>query len=154
MPTLDLINSERVKVSTISPALLAIHMTNPELGVSKETGDCTKVHVLAEDIISSSAILQEMRESYTSFKDILKSKEPTSLKPWLERYEKSQIRGVRTFVRGIQNDLEAVTNAIKYEWSNGVVEGHVNRVKVKKREMYGRAGFDLLMRKVILSKSG
>ncbi|NLC85373.1 MAG: transposase, partial [Bacteroidales bacterium] len=37
---------------------------------------------------------------------------------------------------------------------NGVVEGHVNRLKNKKREMYGRAGFELLRRKVILSKSG
>ena len=52
------------------------------------------------------------------------------------------------------HDLEAIKNAIKYPWSNGVVEGHVNRLKNKKREMYGRAGFELLRRKVVLSNSG
>jgi hypothetical protein len=46
------------------------------------------------------------------------------------------------------------TTTLKYPWSNGVVEGHVNRLKKKKREMYGRAGFELLRRKVVLSNSG
>ena len=59
-----------------------------------------------------------------------------------------------SFINGINLDLKAVKNAIKYPWSNGVVEGHVNRLKNKKREMYGRAGFELLRRKVVLSKSG
>ena len=59
-----------------------------------------------------------------------------------------------SFINGIIHDLEAVKNAIKYPWSNGVVEGHVNRLKNKKREMYGRAGFELLRRKVVLSNLG
>ena len=39
-------------------------------------------------------------------------------------------------------------------WSNGIVEGHVYRIKSIKRGMYGRAGFELLRRKIILSKTG
>ena len=51
-------------------------------------------------------------------------------------------------------DIEAVSNAIDTNWSNGQVEGQVNRLKSIKRQMYGRADFELLRRKVILSKVG
>jgi transposase len=61
---------------------------------------------------------------------------------------------LKTFINGIRHDIEAVKNAIKYKWTNGLVEGHVNRLKNIKREMYGRASFELLRKKVILSKSG
>lgn len=49
---------------------------------------------------------------------------------------------------------EAALNAIRYSWTNGLVEGNVNRLKNKKREMYGRAGFELLRRKAVLSLTG
>ena len=71
-----------------------------------------------------------------------------------EKYKTTNIKRIKSFINGIYHDLEAIKNAIKYSWSNGVVEGHVNRLKNKKREMYGRPGFELLRRKVILSKSG
>ena len=45
-------------------------------------------------------------------------------------------------------------NGINIRWSNGVVEGHVNLLKSIKRQMYGRASFELLKKKVILSQSG
>ncbi|MCG6191299.1 transposase [Maribellus maritimus] len=50
--------------------------------------------------------------------------------------------------------MKAVQNAIQLKWSNGPVEGHVNRIKSIKRQMYGRASFELLRRKVLLSQSG
>ncbi|MGF7229822.1 transposase [Arachidicoccus sp.] len=56
--------------------------------------------------------------------------------------------------RGIKQDQSAVENAIRYPWTNSTVEGNVNRLKNKKREMYGRASFELLKRKVILSVTG
>ena len=49
-------------------------------------------------------------------------------------------------------DIKVVENAIHQPWSNGVVEGHVNRIKSLKRQMYGRASFELLRRKIILSQ--
>jgi len=51
-------------------------------------------------------------------------------------------------------DIKAVKNGINMPWSNGAVEGHVNRIKSIKRQMYGRACFDLLRKKVILSQTG
>lgn len=46
-----------------------------------------------------------------------------------------------SFVRGLKSDIDAVRNAIIDSWSNGFVEGNINRLKTKKREMYGRAGY-------------
>ncbi len=46
-----------------------------------------------------------------------------------------------------------VENGINMRWSNGALEGHVNRIKSIKRQMYGRASFELLRKKVILSQS-
>jgi len=52
------------------------------------------------------------------------------------------------------SDIKAVEKGINMSWNNGTVEGHVNRIKSIKRQMYGRASFDLLRKKVILSQSG
>jgi transposase len=49
----------------------------------------------------------------------------------------------------LRKDYAAVKAALTYEWSQGQVEGQVNRLKLIKREMYGRANFDLLRKKVI-----
>jgi transposase len=46
------------------------------------------------------------------------------------------MRKFKTFINGIRHDIEAVKNAIKYKWTNGLVEGHVNRLKNKKKEGY------------------
>lgn len=67
---------------------------------------------------------------------------------------KRKLSGLKTFARGLFRDIEAVENGINMRWSNGAVEGHVNRIKSIKRQMYGRASFDLLRKKVILSQSG
>ena len=51
---------------------------------------------------------------------------------------------------GIDRDLDAVKNGIKYDYNNGLAEGSVNKIKVIKRIMYGRCSFDLLKQKVLL----
>jgi transposase len=56
---------------------------------------------------------------------------------------------LRSFATGIRRDEEAVRAAISSPWSNGQVEGQVNRLKVVKRTMYGRAKFDLLRARVL-----
>lgn len=145
---------ETTRFNSMSHNRLAIHLTNSEWGVSKETGECSKSHILAEEIINSSLLLKNMREAYNTFREVLYSGDELKLDQWLEKYKSTNIKRIRSFINGINHDLEAVKNAIKYPWSNGVVEGHVNRLKNKKREMYGRAGFELLRRKVVLSNSG
>ena len=53
------------------------------------------------------------------------------------------------FARVLRRDLDAVKQAITSRWSNGPVEGHINRLKMIKRQMYGRAGFELLRARVL-----
>ncbi|WP_367363046.1 transposase [Mesotoga sp.] len=69
----------------------------------------------------------------------------------MDKVKKSNIRELTTFARGIERDIEAVKNAIKTEFSNGVIEGVINKLKVIKRIMYGRCSFELLRLKVIMS---
>lgn len=59
---------------------------------------------------------------------------------------------LKTFITGIRMDYNAVKNTIKYNVTNGITEGFVNKLKVVKRVMYGRAGLELLKRKVIMEK--
>ena len=53
------------------------------------------------------------------------------------------------FVRKLNHDLAAVKNALRESWSNGPVEGHINRLKTLKRQMYGRAGFELVRARLL-----
>jgi len=66
------------------------------------------------------------------------------------------IRKITTqyFVRGLKIDIDAVKNAILSKWSNGQVEGQVNRLKSIKRQIYRRTGFELLRKKVVLCSAG
>ena len=84
------------------------------------------------------------------FTGMIRERRPESLLPWLEDVGKSGISALMGFARGIKQDLAAVTNALSLPWSNGQTEGQVNRLKLIKRQMYGRASFDLLRKRVIV----
>jgi transposase len=72
------------------------------------------------------------------------------LEAWLAAVEADDQAGLRSFTIGIRNDMQAVTNGLTLHWNSGRVEGTVNKIKMIKRQMYGRAGFDLLRKRVIL----
>lgn len=83
------------------------------------------------------------------FKIILFSKEPSKLDSWLEKSKQMNVEELTKFCNTIENDLDAVKNAIIYDYSNGLTEGFNNKTKVIKREMYGRCSFELLKTKVL-----
>ena len=58
---------------------------------------------------------------------------------------------VSAFAAGLHKDWEAVVAGLSTPWSSGAVEGNVNRIKMLKRQMYGRANPDLLRRRILLS---
>jgi len=72
------------------------------------------------------------------------------LEAWLAAVEADDQAGLRSFTVGIRNDQQAVINGLTLHWNSGKVEGTVNKIKMIKRQMYGRAGFDLLRKRVIL----
>ena len=58
---------------------------------------------------------------------------------------------LRAFAEGLRRDKRAVAGALSQDYSNGQTEGQVTRLKLIKRQMYGRASFDLLRRRVLLA---
>jgi transposase len=83
------------------------------------------------------------------FVTLLKERQADALDGWLKRAKESQVTELIGFVNGIRRDYAAVRAAGSSEWSNGITEGHVNRLKFLKRQMFGRAHLDLLRIKVL-----
>ena len=75
---------------------------------------------------------------------------PDQLVAWVEAVESTDIPELHTFASGLRKDWAAVTAGLTLPWSSGGVEGHVNRIKMLKRQMYGRANLDLLRRRVLV----
>ena len=73
------------------------------------------------------------------------------LDTWLADARTSGVRAVETFATGLEQDGAAVRFALTTPWSSGQAEGQITRLKLIKRQMYGRAGFDLLRQRVLLA---
>jgi transposase len=71
------------------------------------------------------------------------------LEAWLAEATASGIEALARFAQGLQEELTAVTAGLTLPWSNGPVEGHINRLKLLKRQGYGRAGVGLLRQRVM-----
>nr|WP_246496980.1 ISL3 family transposase [Sphaerisporangium rubeum] len=85
------------------------------------------------------------------FAIMMSKRNGTQLTHWLTQAANSDLPGLNSFIRGIERDHAAVTAGLTLPWSSGPVEGHVNRIKMLKRQMFGRANFDLLRRRVLSS---
>jgi transposase len=83
------------------------------------------------------------------FADLIRKRSSETLSDWLAKGEASSSPEIRRFAEGIRRDESAVLAAVTQRWSNGPVEGHINRLKTVKRQMYGRAGFVLLRARVL-----
>jgi transposase len=83
------------------------------------------------------------------FRQVFKDRNSDALNAWLARSIASGVPELKRFVAGIHRDYEAVAAAVEQSWSNGPVEGQVHRLKLLKRQMYGRGGFQLLRRRVL-----
>jgi transposase len=90
-----------------------------------------------------------MRKLVLSFSTILQVGKLDTLHQWMERAQGTGIHALKRFVQTLKQDLKAVEAAVTESWSNGPVEGHINRLKTIKRQMYGRAGVDLLRARLL-----
>jgi len=100
-------------------------------------------------ILESHPHLVTIYDVSRKFKELLFNENVDELNEWMKQTSALNIPELNSFVNGICRDIEAVRNAIIYKYSNGLAEGTVNKIKVIKRIMYGRCGFDLLKRKVL-----
>jgi len=95
------------------------------------------------------AALREGLDLAAEFAALVRKAGKGSFADWLTAVERSGCGELRSFAAGLRQDEAAVSAALTDSWSNGPVEGHVNRLKTIKRQMYGRAGFKLLRARVL-----
>jgi len=92
---------------------------------------------------------EKIHSAIWEFKEILNGKNVDALDKWIGKAKNLDIPEIDSFICGLERDLDAVRNAIKYEYSNGLIEGCINKMKVIKRIMYGRSSFETLRTKTL-----
>jgi transposase len=114
----------------------------PEKRTHEQTQELAQVCALSPQISSALTLAQ-------AFTTLLPEKQVEALPAWLESAHTSSVKELRQFAQGIERDRAAVEAGLSRLESNGQTEGHMTRLKLIKREMYGRARFDLLRLRVI-----
>jgi transposase len=114
----------------------------PEKRTVEAQGRLDKIRAASPDL----TVALDLADEFTT---LIRKQSTGTLVDWLSRAEVSACPEVRHFAEGIRRDESAVNAAVTMRWSNGPVEGHVNRLKTIKRQMYGRAGFTLLKARVV-----
>ena len=80
---------------------------------------------------------------------MVRERRGADLEAWMAEAISSGIDALARFARGLQDDLVAIRAGLTLAWSNGVTEGQIHRLKLVKRQGYGRAGFALLRQCVL-----
>ena len=80
---------------------------------------------------------------------MLRRREGARLPAWLKRAETSRVGDLARFARKLREDHDAVRAGLTLRWSNGQTEGQITRLKLLKRQAYGRAKVDLLRQRVL-----
>jgi transposase len=93
------------------------------------------------------ATIRDLAQGFTS---LVRERGGKHLSTWVELARNGSFPAISTFANGLRKDWNAVTAGLTTTWSSGAVEGNVNRIKMIKRQMYGRANTDLLRRRIIL----
>ena len=93
--------------------------------------------------------MDPVRELARGFRKMLSERRAEELDARLDTAESSEVAEIENFARALRRDYEAVAAALKHGWNSGQVEGQINRLKLIKRQMYGRASFDLLRQRVL-----
>jgi len=101
------------------------------------------------ELLEKSPIIKAAYELILEFRRMIKNRDGKTLKDWFGKVEQSGISELARFANGLREDEAAVQAGMEYEWSNGQVEGQVNRLKMVKRQMFGRANLDLLKARVL-----
>ncbi len=102
-----------------------------------------------DQLLTVSTEVQTVHTLVQSFLDMVRERKGKQLRTWMEEANQSDIPELKSFVAGIERDYDAVKAGLTLVWSQGPVEGAVNKIKTHKRLMYGRASFPLLRQKML-----
>jgi transposase len=104
---------------------------------------------LLKRLLESDDLLAQGYGLLQEFRQILAERDLVGLESWLKQASSSDLPSFMALANGIEADKAAVEAAFTLPYSNGMLEGHVNRLKLIKRQGYGRAGLDLLRARVV-----
>jgi transposase len=105
-------------------------------------------HRYVKALYQTSPALKALGHTARGFFEMIRKRDVLAWPGWLEAAIHSPLA---SFARRLERDRNAVDAALRLPWSNGMVEGQIHRLKLIKRQMYGRASFDLLRLRVLLS---
>ncbi|MEV4130104.1 transposase [Nocardia sp. NPDC049707] len=102
-------------------------------------------------ILATSVELTALVGHVRAFATMMRHLRGRELERWMTAVDADDLPALHSFVRGLRRDFDAATAGLTLPWSSGPVEGHVNRIKMIKRQMFGRAKPDLLRKRILLS---
>jgi transposase len=102
-----------------------------------------------DELCQVSQQLAALHNLAQSFGKLVRGREGHRLDEWMKQVASSPFRDLKRFATGLQRDKEEVCAGLTLIHSNGQVEGFVNKLKLIKRQAYGRAGFPLLRQRVL-----
>src|SRR5262249_36511607 len=100
-------------------------------------------------LCESSPEIKSIRDLSSTFVQMVQQRQGETLPTWLANAAQSAVTELRSFATGMQQDYAAGAAALAYEWSNGQVDGQINKLKLIKRQMYGHAKLDLLKARLL-----
>jgi len=102
-----------------------------------------------ERLCQAESVIAQTAELMLDFATMLRERQGQRLDEWLTLVEKQGVTELQSFAQGLKKDYDAVKAGLTLEWSNGQVEGQVHRLKLLKRQAYGRASFGMLRKRVL-----
>ncbi|MEV1025573.1 ISL3 family transposase [Streptomyces sp. NPDC050264] len=115
--------------------------------------ECDRIQLKV--VLASCPELTALAEHVRSFACMVTELQGERLPEWIESARAdADLPSLSRFAQHLERDLDAVIAGLTQPWNSGVVEGHVNRIKMLKRQMFGRAGFELLRKRVLLYGQG
>jgi transposase len=108
--------------------------------------------ITEEQFVKVLRVYPQLSDIYTivgAFKTVVFAKQADELTAWVNLAKSFGIPEIDSFVGGISRDIDAVKNAIQYDYNNGLAEGHINKIKLIKRIMFGRCSFETLRTKTL-----
>jgi transposase len=112
--------------------------------------DAEEIDLLAR-LVAAHPDLNKAVELAEEFSQLLRERKAEGFEPWLMKAFKSKLKSFQAFAKSLFEDYAAVQASMVLEVSNGMVEGFNNRLKMLKRQMYGRAGLELLRKRFIVA---
>ena len=141
------LNQGRTESERIPPSprrLVAWLMTKPE-----DLPAHHRSHL--QDLLAACPHLALLAQRVTEFAGLLTERRGQDLEPWMTAVDADELPALHGFVRGLRMDQAAVVAGLSLPYSNGPTEGANTKVKLLKRQMYGRAGFALLRQRILLA---